>query len=77
MCYAIINTTIWFVATISGGRLLPPDYDNKEYWSFRSDSPRAQPWFIRALKGNKQFWRPQDTTSFELESTETHQPKAS
>jgi AGZA family xanthine/uracil permease-like MFS transporter len=93
MCYAIINTTTWALGAISGGRLLPPDYDNKEYWScecclnpsymnvtnkliVRSDSPRAQPWFIRAFKGDKQFWRPQDTDSFELESTETHTPKA-
>jgi AGZA family xanthine/uracil permease-like MFS transporter len=33
MCYAIINTTTWALATISRGKLLPPDYDNKEYWS--------------------------------------------
>ncbi|CAN9099563.1 unnamed protein product [Alternaria alternata] len=70
MCFAIINTFTWALGAISGGRLLPPDYDNKEYWSFRSDSPRAQPWFIRAMKGDKKFWRPQDTDSFELESTE-------
>jgi len=36
----------------------------------RSDSPRGQPWFIRAMKGNKQFWRPEDTDSVELQSTE-------
>ena len=70
ICYAVINTTTWAVGKISGGRVLPPDYDNKEYWSIRSDSPRAQPWFIRAMKGDKLFWRPQDTDSFELESTE-------
>jgi AGZA family xanthine/uracil permease-like MFS transporter len=70
MCFAIINTFTWALGAISGGRLLPPDYDNKEYWSFRSDSPRAQPWFIRAMKGDKKVWRPQDTDSFELESTE-------
>ncbi|KAL1793284.1 hypothetical protein ACET3X_008266 [Alternaria dauci] len=70
MCFAIINTTTWALGAISGGRLLPPDYDDKEYWSFRSDSPRAQPWFIRAIKGEKRFWRPQAADSFELESTE-------
>jgi AGZA family xanthine/uracil permease-like MFS transporter len=36
MCYAIINTTTWALATISRGKILPPDYDNKEYWSCRS-----------------------------------------
>lgn len=31
--YAVINTATWFLGAISGGRLLPPDYDDKEYWS--------------------------------------------
>ncbi|KAJ4347676.1 hypothetical protein N0V95_005219 [Ascochyta clinopodiicola] len=70
MCYAIINTVTWALGAISGGRLLPPDYDNKEYWSFRADSARNQPWFIRAIKGDKRFWRPQDNDSFELQSAE-------
>ena len=36
MCYAIINSVTWFVGFVSRGRLLPPDYDNKEYWSCKS-----------------------------------------
>jgi hypothetical protein len=36
MCFAIINTFTWALGAISGGRLLPPDYDNKEYWSCKS-----------------------------------------
>ncbi|KAH7113334.1 purine transporter [Dendryphion nanum] len=75
MCYTIINSITWMVATITRGRVIPPDYENKEYWSFNSDSPRGQPWFIRLAKGDKQFWRGQDTDSFELESSE-HRPKA-
>ncbi|KAL1596059.1 hypothetical protein SLS59_008048 [Nothophoma quercina] len=70
MCYAILNTFTWALGAISGGRLLPPDYDDKEYWSFRSDSARNQPWFIRAIKGDRRFWRPQDNDSFELQSAE-------
>jgi AGZA family xanthine/uracil permease-like MFS transporter len=31
--YAAINTATWFLGVISGGRFLPPDYDDKEYWS--------------------------------------------
>ncbi|KAH7382690.1 purine transporter [Phaeosphaeria sp. MPI-PUGE-AT-0046c] len=76
MCYAIINGVTWAVGAISRGKVLPPDYDNKEYWSFHSDSPRGQPWFIRMAKGDKQFWKPQNPNQFELESTENHQPKA-
>jgi AGZA family xanthine/uracil permease-like MFS transporter len=86
MSYTIINTATWVIAKISSNRILPPDYDNKEYWSrkllsprnvkpkltpiVRADNPRSQPWFIRAVKGEKQFWRNPETESFELRSTE-------
>lgn len=33
MCYAIINSFTWALALISNNRIIPPDYDNKEYWS--------------------------------------------
>jgi AGZA family xanthine/uracil permease-like MFS transporter len=36
MCYAIINTITWALAIVSSNRILPPDYDNKEYWSCKS-----------------------------------------
>lgn len=36
LSYAIINSITWALATVSGGRILPPDYDNKEYWSSKS-----------------------------------------
>jgi AGZA family xanthine/uracil permease-like MFS transporter len=36
MTYTIINGTTWALATVSRGKWLPPDYDNKEYWSCRS-----------------------------------------
>ncbi|KAF1923566.1 purine transporter [Didymella exigua CBS 183.55] len=70
MCYAILNTFTWALGAVSRGRILPPDYDDKEYWSFRADSARNQPWFIRAIKGDKRFWRPESNDSFELQSAE-------
>lgn len=33
LCYSIINTITWALAKISSDRIVPPDYDNKEYWS--------------------------------------------
>jgi len=33
MCYTIINSFTWALGKVSRGKLLPPDYDNKEYWS--------------------------------------------
>ncbi|KAF2791724.1 purine transporter [Melanomma pulvis-pyrius CBS 109.77] len=75
MCYAIINSFTWALAVISRNRILPPDYDNKEYWTLRADNPRSQPWFIRAMKGEKEFWRSANNDSFELQTSST-QPKA-
>ena len=39
MCYAIINTVTWALGAVSRGRLLPPDYDDKEYWSCKLSPP--------------------------------------
>lgn len=36
MCYAIINSTTWIVSTITRGKVIPPDYEDKEYWSCKS-----------------------------------------
>lgn len=32
LCYALINTSSWAIGLVSGGRWLPPDYDDREYW---------------------------------------------
>lgn len=93
ICYSLINSITWLIGIVSGGKLLPPDYENKEYWSsksppsdfsylwnlrtkpnliitVRADSTRGQPWFIRALKGDRRFWRAESADSFELQSQE-------
>ncbi|KAH7377628.1 purine transporter [Pyrenochaeta sp. MPI-SDFR-AT-0127] len=36
LCYTVINTITWAIAKISSDRIVPPDYDNKEYWSCKS-----------------------------------------
>jgi hypothetical protein len=38
MSYAAINSVTWAVAKISRGRIMPPDYENKEYWSCKCSS---------------------------------------
>lgn len=32
LCYVLINTSSWAIGLVSGGRWLPPDYDDREYW---------------------------------------------
>ncbi|EMD85089.1 hypothetical protein COCC4DRAFT_66668 [Bipolaris maydis ATCC 48331] len=67
--YAGINSATWFLGAISGGRFLPPDYDDKEYWSLATDY-HSQPWVVRAIKGDRHFWKDEEHDSFELSSTE-------
>ncbi len=33
LCYTIINSAIGLITLISRNQIMPPDYDNKEYWS--------------------------------------------
>jgi AGZA family xanthine/uracil permease-like MFS transporter len=33
MTYTIINSVTWAIGFVSRGKILPPEYDNKEYWS--------------------------------------------
>ncbi|KAK4104809.1 hypothetical protein N658DRAFT_542115 [Parathielavia hyrcaniae] len=45
--YTIINGAIWIVVNISGERMVPEQYDLKEYWSWRP--PGEKPWIVRAV----------------------------
>lgn len=38
MSYAILNSVTWAIGFVSRGRILPPDYDDKEYWSCKSSN---------------------------------------
>ncbi|KAF2762908.1 purine transporter [Pseudovirgaria hyperparasitica] len=69
--YILINSTTYLLSLLSRGRIEPDDYDLKEYWSWRSESRGARPWFVRAVRGDKKFWREDGgatSDSFELRS---------
>ncbi|KAK5656166.1 hypothetical protein OQA88_4926 [Cercophora sp. LCS_1] len=36
--YCALNTLIWVVIKLSGGAVLPTDYDQKEYWTWKPES---------------------------------------
>lgn len=46
--YAVLNTMVFLIVFISGGRIEPREYDLKEYWTWKG-SGRA-PWFVRAMR---------------------------
>ncbi|KAL6156214.1 hypothetical protein ACJBU6_05345 [Exserohilum turcicum] len=70
LCYVLINTSSWAIGLVSGGRWLPPDYDDREYWCLLPDARHERPWIFRAFMGERHFWKNEEQDSFELASTE-------
>jgi len=55
--YAVINTVVYIVEKASGGRIVPPNKDEKEPWTWRVPGGVLPPWLKRVLRGKKDFWR--------------------
>lgn len=58
--YIILNTTVWVIEKISGGRITPPEKEHKEFWSYKIPGGVLPPWLVRASKGKKDFWRDEE-----------------
>ena len=54
--YIILNTTVWLVKKASGGRIVPPNYEDKEPWTWRIPGGFLPPWMVRLSRGKKDFW---------------------
>ena len=58
LTYITLNGMIYVTKVVSRGHIVPEDEDNREYWTYK---PGGQlPWFIRAAKAPKDFFRPQE-----------------
>ncbi|KAK3896672.1 hypothetical protein C8A05DRAFT_39781 [Staphylotrichum tortipilum] len=55
--YILINTTVWIIEKASGGRIVPPNKDLKEPWTWRMEGGIMPPWMGRLVSGKKDFWR--------------------
>jgi AGZA family xanthine/uracil permease-like MFS transporter len=55
--YMIINTIVWIIEKASGGRIVPPEKENKDPWSYKIPGGFFPPWIKRVAKGKKDFWR--------------------
>ncbi|RDW82611.1 hypothetical protein BP6252_03723 [Coleophoma cylindrospora] len=53
--YAAINGLIYITRIVTRDRIIPPDFDNAEYWTFAPKGGRL-PWFMRAAKNGGKFW---------------------
>jgi len=58
--YILINTVVWLLEKVSGGRITPPNKAEKEPWTWRIPGGIAPPWMKRILGGSKDFGRSHD-----------------
>ncbi|TAQ90447.1 hypothetical protein B7494_g1259 [Chlorociboria aeruginascens] len=58
--YTILNTGAWLINKASGGRIIPHDYEHKDYWTYKVRGGLLPGWVKRVLKGKKDFWRDYD-----------------
>lgn len=49
--YAIINSFVWLVDKLSGGRIVPLDIEHKEPWTYKIEGGLLPAWIVRAIKG--------------------------
>jgi AGZA family xanthine/uracil permease-like MFS transporter len=55
--YIFINTTVWLLELASGGRITPPNKEEKEHWTYKIPGGLLPPWVQRIASGKKDFWR--------------------
>ncbi|KAJ5491236.1 xanthine/uracil permease [Penicillium diatomitis] len=57
LSYVILNGTAWLLEKASGGRIVPPNKDESDPWSWKVPGGVLPPWVKRAAHGKKDFWR--------------------
>lgn len=57
LSYITLNGIIWAIEKVTWGRIVPPNKDEKEPWSWRIPGGFFPPWLRRAVRGKKDFWR--------------------
>ncbi|CAG8951709.1 hypothetical protein HYFRA_00005509, partial [Hymenoscyphus fraxineus] len=58
--YIILNTGAWAIAKISSGRIVPYDYEQKDFWTWKVRGGFVPGWLRRLGKGKRDFWREWD-----------------
>jgi AGZA family xanthine/uracil permease-like MFS transporter len=70
MSYIVINTLVYIIERASGGRIVPPNKEEKDPWTWHMEGGVLPPWVQRIIQGKKQFWRSNSTS----EGIEQHSP---
>ena len=66
--YIVINTVVWILEKVSGGRIVPPNKHEKEPWTYKIPGGVLPPWLVRLSKGRKDFWRDDSNSISGVES---------
>jgi AGZA family xanthine/uracil permease-like MFS transporter len=74
--YILINTLVFVIEKASGGRIVPPNKEEKEPWTWRIPGGVLPPWVQRALRGKKDFWK-EDELSDGVETVERKSERSS
>ncbi|KAJ5247145.1 hypothetical protein N7468_002128 [Penicillium chermesinum] len=57
LSYITLNGIAWSLEKISGGRIVPPNREESDPWSWKVPGGFFPPWVKRAASGQKDFWR--------------------
>lgn len=55
--YTTINGLVELIEMASGGRIVPPNYEEKERWTYKIPGGLLPPWLKRLIGGKKDFWK--------------------
>ncbi|KAJ6184840.1 hypothetical protein N7519_006141 [Penicillium mononematosum] len=55
--YITLNGFAWCLEKITGGRIVPPNKDESDPWSWKVKGGFLPPWVNRAAHGKKDFWK--------------------
>lgn len=58
--YITLNGIAWILEKVSGGRIVPPNKDESDPWSWKLKGGFLPPWVKRATKGKIDFWNPDE-----------------
>lgn len=54
--YILINTLVWIVEVVSRGKIVPPNKEDKEHWTYKIEGGFFPAWVQRIARGQKHFW---------------------
>jgi AGZA family xanthine/uracil permease-like MFS transporter len=66
--YILINTLVYIIEKVSGGKIVPANKDEKEPWTWRIPGGFLPPWMQRLSSGKKDFWKANPETEGEPQS---------